>query len=95
MVEMSDFQKQFLSKGTGNKLFTQTEFDEQLRLSQAEIMTVAIDTTKQAILMERDECAKIAHDMELARATEAKVDPKDFTSDIARAILNRIPSQRQ
>jgi hypothetical protein len=89
MNDMSDFQKQFLSKGVGNKLFTQPEFDEALRLAQAEIMSMAIYTTKQAINIEREECAKIAHDMEKERTGG---DDK-FTSDIARAILTRLENK--
>lgn len=90
MNNMTDFQKQFLSKGVGNRLFTQPEFDEAVRLAQAEIMTVAIDTTKQAILIEREACAKIAHDMEKERSGSS--DDK-FTSDIARAILTRLETK--
>jgi len=60
MKELTDFQKKFFARGTGATLFTQEEFDEALALARAEIMQVAIDTTKTAIAIERDECAKIA-----------------------------------
>ena len=68
MVEMTDFQKSFLSRGTGQTLFTQKECDDALALAQAEIMAMAIETTKAAIKIERDECAKLAEekDKELA-----------------------------
>jgi len=85
MPEQSDFQKAFMSRGTGAKLFTQTEFDEALALAQAEIMTVAIQTTKQAIHIEREECARVI---------EGWTDDKD-TTKMAEAIRDRIPSQRQ
>jgi hypothetical protein len=79
MVEMTDFQKAFLAKGTGQTLFTQKEFDEALALAQAEIMAMAIETTRTAIKIERDECAKLAEDAE--------------QTELANKIRNRIPSQ--
>ena len=59
MKELTDFQKKFFARGTGATLFTQEEFDEALALARAEIMQIAIDTTKTAIAIERDECAKL------------------------------------
>jgi peptide subunit release factor 1 (eRF1) len=56
---MSDFQKSFLGR-SGMTVYTQKEFDEQLAIGKAEIMQIAIDTTKTAIAIEREECAKIA-----------------------------------
>jgi hypothetical protein len=64
MSQMSDFQKSFLGR-SGMTVYTQKEFDEQLAVAKAQIMQVAIDTTKTAIVIEREECAKIA--MELAK----------------------------
>jgi len=63
MKELTDFQKKFFARGTGATLFTQEEFDEALALARAEIMQIAIDTTKTAIAIERDECAKIVDEM--------------------------------
>jgi hypothetical protein len=82
MSELSNFQKNFLAGSGHVEVFTQKEFDEALTLARAEIMTVAIQTTKQAILIEREECAKLA----------------DECVDIEKlgdAIRNRIPIQRQ
>ena len=59
MKELSDFQKKFFARGTGATLFTQEEFDQALAIAKAEIMQVAIDTTKTAIVIEREACAKI------------------------------------
>jgi peptide subunit release factor 1 (eRF1) len=56
---MSDFTKSFLGR-SGMTVYTQKEFDEQLAIGKAEIMQIAIDTTKTAIAIEREECAKIA-----------------------------------
>lgn len=97
MAEQSDFQKQFFAKGTGGTLFTQKEFDDALELAKTEIMAFAIDSVKQAVIMEREACAKIAHDMdqEKHKAVGNSIDPTFTKSAIAEAILNRIPSQRQ
>lgn len=96
MSELSNFQKQFLAGSGHVQVFTQKEFDEALTLAKAEIMTVAIETTKQAIFIEREECAKIAEQMQ-REVFDAVGDPRvsEFKSDIAEAIRNRIPVQRQ
>jgi len=59
MKELTDFQKKFFARGTGATLFTQEEFDNALAIARAEIMQIAINTTKTAISIERDECAKL------------------------------------
>jgi hypothetical protein len=59
MKELSDFQKKFFARGTGATLFTQEEFDQALAIAKAEIMQIAINTTKTAISIEREECAKV------------------------------------
>jgi thiazole synthase ThiGH ThiG subunit len=82
MSELSNFQKNFLAGSGHVEVFTQKEFDEALNLARAEIMTVAIQTTKQAILIEREECAKLADEC---------VD----IEKLGNAIRNRIPAQRQ
>jgi len=61
-TKMSDFQKSFLARGVMT-MYTQKEFDAQIALTQAEIMQVAIDTTKTAIAIEREECAKIVDEI--------------------------------
>ncbi len=63
MKELTDFQKKFFARGTASKVFTQEEFDEALAIAKAEIMQIAIDTTKTAIAIERDECAKLVDAM--------------------------------
>jgi len=82
MSELSNFQKNFLAGSGHVEVFTQKEFDDALNLAKAEIMTVAIQTTKQAIMIEREECAKLADEC---------VDIKKLGD----AIRNRIPAQRQ
>ena len=81
-VELSDFQKRFLlGTGAGQTLFTEKEFSEAMTQAKAEIMAIAIETSKQAIMIERQACAEM---VQAAGHTE-----------LAEQILNRIPSQRQ
>jgi len=55
MAELTDFQKKFLAVGQGQQVFTQHEYDKAA--AKAEIITVAIEATKYAISVEREECA--------------------------------------
>ena len=91
MAELSNFQKNFLAGSGHVEVFTQKEFDKALTLAKAEIMAVAIETTKQAIMIERDECAKIAEQME-REVYDAVSDPRvsEFESKIANAIRSRM-----
>lgn len=58
-VEMSDFQKKFLAVGMGQQVYTQHEYDQAVAAAKAEIITVAIEATKYAISVEREECALV------------------------------------
>lgn len=90
--ELSQLAKTILSGAGHITTFTQSEFDEALALAKAEIMMVAIETTKKAIFIERDECAKVV---------EGLADQEDegelctALRNAAQAIRGRIPSQRQ
>jgi hypothetical protein len=79
--EMSQLQRQLLGQ-EHVKFYTQAEFDEALAFAKAEIMTVAIETTKRAIMIEREACAQLA-------------DECVNIEELGEAIRNRIPSQRQ
>jgi hypothetical protein len=92
MAEMSDFQRAFLQKGTGQKLYTELEFAEAVDKAVKMIKDQFMDATHFAIVYENEQCAKIAHDMEKERH-EAVGNPiaGEFTkSAIAEAILKRI-----
>ena len=80
--EMSQLARQLLGTSGAVTFFTQAEFDDALTVAKAEIMTVAIETTKRAIMIEREECAKLA-------------DQCVNIEELGEAIRNRIPSQRQ
>jgi hypothetical protein len=93
MAELSDFQKRFLlGQGAGQTLYTQKEFDEALAQAKAEIMAIAIQTSKQAIMIERQACAEVCK-----RLAEQEDEGELSTAlvNAAMAIMNRIPSQRQ
>ena len=90
--ELSQLAKTILSGAGHITTFTQAEFDDALALAKAEIMTVAIETTKQAIRIERTECAKLV--MELA-SQEDEGETCTALKNAAQAILNRIPGQFQ
>jgi len=86
-----NFEKNILLQGQA--FFTQDQFNQALTEAKAEIMAVAIQTTKQAIFMERQACAEMAFAYEAKLA--GKEDDENFNSPLANDILNRIPTQRQ
>lgn len=92
MSEMSDFQKNFLASSGHVQVFTQREFDEALAIAKAEIMTVAIETTKTAIKIEREACAEI---VERLADEEEEGEVCTALKNAVAAIKNRLPSQRQ
>jgi len=83
--EMSQLQRQLLGGGGAITLFTQQEFDEALEMAKAEIIAWAILATKEAMHKERMDCAEIVEDWNGEKSLK----------EIAEAIRNRIPSQRQ
>jgi hypothetical protein len=88
-MEMS-FDKNIFSQG--QTLFTQDEFNKALSEAKGEIMAVAIQTTKQAMFMERRACAQMLLDMadmedEGAVCTALR--------NAAENLMNRIPAQNQ
>ena len=92
-VELSDFQKRFLlGQGAGQTLYTEKEFGEALAQAKGEIMAIAIQTSKQAIFIERQACADLL--LELA-SQEEEGEVATALRNASEAILNRIPSQRQ
>jgi hypothetical protein len=85
-----NFDKNIFSQA--QTLFTQNEFDKALTEAKAEIMSVAIQTTKQAMFLERRACAQMLLDMadmedEGAVCTALR--------NAAEQMVNRIPSQNQ
>jgi hypothetical protein len=93
MSEMSQLQRQLLGGGGGVTLFTQQEFDDALALAKAEIMAMAIEASRTAVMMEREACAKIVDE---SYATTKPNEPisADWLLTLSEQIRNRIPSQR-
>ena len=89
--EVSQLARQILSGGGHVTLFTQQEFDEALEIGRAEIMTVAIETSKRAILIERQACAELVRNL---AEQEDEGETSTALLNAAMAIMNRIPSQR-
>ena len=81
-AELSPLARQLLQNSGAQQFFTQKEFDEALALAQAEIMQMAIEASKTAVMIEREECAKLA-------------DECVNIEGLGEAIRNRIPAQRQ
>ena len=76
----------------GKTLYTQNEFNAALGEAKAEIMAIAIQTTKQAMFLERRACAQMLLDMadmedEGAVCTALR--------NAAELMFNRIPAQNQ
>jgi len=90
--ELSGLARQILGNSGAVKFFTQQEFDEALTLAQAEIMTVAIETTKKAIMIERQACSEVVRSL---ADEEDEGEVATALKNASEAILNRIPSQRQ
>jgi len=83
MKELSPLAKQLLGGSGAIDVYTQKEYDDALAIGKAEIMKIAIDTTKTAIKIERNECAKIVREWTGELDLEA----------IAKAVEDRLLSQ--
>ena len=89
--DLTDFQKNFLlHQGAGQTLFTQKEFDDRLAQAKAEIMAVAIQTSRQAVQIERRACAELV--LRHAEAQEGG-EVHQALKNAAMAVLRRIPGQ--
>ena len=88
--ELSGLARQILSGAGHVDFYTQQEFDEALALGKAEIMKVAIETTKQAIFIERQACAEVCK-----RLAEQESDGEVSTAlvNASMAIQNRMMGQ--
>jgi hypothetical protein len=90
VTDLTDFQKRFLLGSQGQTLYTQKEFDEHLAQAKAEIMAIAIQTSKQAVLIERKACADLV--LRLA-AEEDEGETSTALKNAAMAVLRRLPGQ--
>lgn len=85
-----NFEKNIFSQG--QTLFTQNEFDKALSEAKAEIMAIAIQTTKQAMFLERRACAQMLMDM---ADMEDEGTVCTALRNAAEHMVNRIPAQNQ
>jgi uncharacterized small protein (DUF1192 family) len=90
--ELSSLARQILAKNEAVSFYTQQEFDENLAIAKAEIMTIAIETSKRAVFIERKECARLVSEL---ASQEDEGEVATALMNAARAIYNRIPSQMQ
>ena len=84
------FDKNIFSQG--QTLFTQDEFNKALTEAKGEIMAVAIQTTKQAMFLERRACAQMLLDM---ADMEDEGTVCTALRNAAENLMNRIPAQNQ
>jgi len=88
MSEMIQLQRQLMGQASAVTLFTQEEFDTALNTAKAEIMAMAIEASRTAVMMEREACAKIVEEW-----SDGITDPESKSKEVAELIRNRIPSQ--
>jgi hypothetical protein len=89
-AELSPLARQLLGSSGAMKLFTQTEFDAALTEAKAEIMAIAIHTTKQAIEIERKACADVCKHL---AEQEDEGELSTALIDAAMAIMNRMKAK--
>ena len=90
--EMSQLARQLLGTSGAVKFYTQDEFDAALAVAKAEIMTVAIETSKKVVMIEREACAELVQKL---ADDEDEGEVATALKNASEAILNRIPAQRQ
>ena len=90
--EVSQLARQILGNSGAVEFYTQQEFDAALTVAKAEIMTVAIETSRKAVFIERQACADVVRSL---ADEEDEGEVATALRNAAEAILNRIPSQRQ
>lgn len=92
MKEVSQLARQLLGTSGAVEFYTQQEFDAQMAIAKAEIMTVAIETSKKVVMIEREACAELVAGL---AAQEDEGEVATALKNASEAILNRIPAQRQ
>lgn len=90
--ELSQLARQILGNSGTVQFFTQQEFDAALTVARAEIMTVAVETTKQAVFIERLACSEF---VQALADDEDEGEVATALKNAAEAILSRIPSQAE
>ena len=84
--ELSPLARQLLGHANVMPMFTQREFDKALAEAKAEIMAIAIEATKQAIAIEREECARLVE----SAADEQAIAVRGVLETLATSIRQRL-----
>lgn len=92
MKEVSQLARQLLGTAGAVEFYTQQEFDAAVAIAKAEIMTVAIETSKKVVMIEREACAELVASL---AAQEDEGEVATALKHASEAIKNRIPAQRQ
>jgi predicted lactoylglutathione lyase len=92
MKEVSQLARQLLGTSGAVEFYTQQEFDAAVAIAKAEIMTVAIETSKKVVLIEREACAELVQKL---ADEEDEGEVATALKNASEAIKNRIPAQRQ
>lgn len=88
--DLSPLARQLLGHANIAQMFTQREFDKALAEAKAEIMVIAIEATKQAIAIEREECARLAEAAMDEQATAVRGVLEELVGSIrARAVQSK------
>ena len=90
--ELSELAQQLLGNSNAVQFYTQQEFDQALAIAKAEIMAVAIQTSRQVVMLERQACSEICKQL---AEQEDEGETSTALMNAAMMIMNRIPSQRQ
>ena len=90
--EVSQLARQLLGTTGAVEFYTQKEFDATLAIAKAEIMTVAIETSKRAIMIERKECSRLVAELS---NQEDEGEVATALMNAAKAVYNRVPGQFQ
>ena len=89
--DLSPLARQLLGHANIAPMFTQREFDKALAEAKAEIMTIAIEATKQAIAIEREECARLVERAADEQATAVRGVLETLATDIRSRMLQPKP----
>lgn len=90
--EMSQLARQLLGTAGAVEFYTQQEFDAAIAVAKAEIMTVAIETSKKVVMIEREACAELVQKL---ADEEDEGEVATALMNAAKAIYNRMPNQSQ
>lgn len=87
--ELSPLARQLLGHANVMPMFTQKEFDRALLEARSEIMAIAIQTTKQAIAIEREECARLVERAAEEQATAVRGVLETLATDIRQRLSGK------